>query len=241
MPYVRNSLPMSDSSRHPIGSAAADHPDRADRPVCVVSAHTLLGDLIESTLRARDLPVERALGVDLENVGAASHGCDLVLVCTWGLPRRGLQITRYLTSLDPNSRVLLIDDSVNDDEAQIFLRAGALAVVGLGVALVDVLGAIDAARRGDSTLRTRVKASESQRDDDTSPFARATPLTTRETEVLQLVVDGRTVSETARVLFLSSKTVRHHLSAIYAKLGVTNRTDAVIRGLRRGLVDLGHE
>jgi len=66
-------------------------------------------------------------------------------------------------------------------------------------------------------------------------------LTPREVEVLALVTAGRSNSEIADRLFVSENTVKTHLKNIHGKLGVTSRTQAVVRGLRLGLVSLQAE
>ena len=67
---------------------------------------------------------------------------------------------------------------------------------------------------------------------------RANPagLTQRETEVLALVVAGLRNAEIAEQLYLTPKTVSHHLSAIYTKLGVETRTEAAHAASRLGIV-----
>jgi DNA-binding NarL/FixJ family response regulator len=64
------------------------------------------------------------------------------------------------------------------------------------------------------------------------------PLTARETEVLQLLAQGLANKQIAAALQISEHTVKFHISSIYGKLGVTNRTEAVSLGARRGLVAL---
>jgi two-component system, NarL family, response regulator YdfI len=61
-------------------------------------------------------------------------------------------------------------------------------------------------------------------------------LTPRESEVLELVAQGLANKQIARELDISEHTVKFHISAIYRKLGVTNRTEAVRTGMRLGLV-----
>ncbi len=68
--------------------------------------------------------------------------------------------------------------------------------------------------------------------DAASPFA----LTTREREVLRLLVEGHSNSEIAAVLFISHKTVRFHVSNILSKFAVDSRTAAATFALRHGLL-----
>ena len=63
-------------------------------------------------------------------------------------------------------------------------------------------------------------------------------LTVREVEVLELLADGLSNKSIAARLGISGRTVKHHVAAICAKLGAENRTDAVTRGLRMGIVAL---
>ena len=64
------------------------------------------------------------------------------------------------------------------------------------------------------------------------------PLTARELEVLGHLADGLSNKAIAARLGISDETVKFHLSAIFGKLGATNRTDAVKQALRRGMVEL---
>ena len=65
-----------------------------------------------------------------------------------------------------------------------------------------------------------------------------TPLSERETEILQLIAKGISNNEAASMLGLSKATIRTHLEHIYAKLEVTNRVEAVTEGIRKGLIDV---
>src|SRR5947207_14241578 len=64
------------------------------------------------------------------------------------------------------------------------------------------------------------------------------PLTPRETQVLELVADGLPNKAIAATLGVSDETVKFHLASIFGKLGASNRTDAVRRALKRGLVTI---
>ena len=82
--------------------------------------------------------------------------------------------------------------------------------------------------------------------DPSSPFATRSleptelteALTAREQEVLELVAEGLSNKAMAAALGISDQTVKFHVAAIIAKLGATNRTDAVRRAVRRGLIAL---
>jgi DNA-binding NarL/FixJ family response regulator len=63
-------------------------------------------------------------------------------------------------------------------------------------------------------------------------------LSARELEVLQLVADGLALPEVAAALYISAKTVKNHLASIYQKLDARDRTQAVMRGVRIGIVKI---
>lgn len=73
---------------------------------------------------------------------------------------------------------------------------------------------------------------------DIDPTLSGEALTAREREVLLLLSEGLPNKLIARKLQISEHTVKFHVSSIYAKLGATSRTDAVSRGVRRGLITL---
>lgn len=62
------------------------------------------------------------------------------------------------------------------------------------------------------------------------------PLTPREQQVLELIAEGASNKHIAQTLVISEHTVKFHVSSIYAKLGAASRTDAINRGIRRGLI-----
>ena len=74
-------------------------------------------------------------------------------------------------------------------------------------------------------------------DDAVAPEAERV-VTKREEEVLQLIADGCSTSEVAQQLYISQKTVKNHLASIYQKLDARDRTQAVLRAVRMGIVRL---
>jgi DNA-binding NarL/FixJ family response regulator len=75
---------------------------------------------------------------------------------------------------------------------------------------------------------------------DAQPFAEqlAEPLSEREVEVLDLLAEGLSNKLIAHRLSISEHTVKTHIASIFAKLGASNRTEAVSQAIRRGLVML---
>lgn len=61
-------------------------------------------------------------------------------------------------------------------------------------------------------------------------------ITEREEQVLQLLADGLSTPEIAERLFISQKTVKNHLASIYEKIDARDRTQAVIRGIKMGII-----
>jgi DNA-binding NarL/FixJ family response regulator len=88
---------------------------------------------------------------------------------------------------------------------------------------------------GAPALLTGLLARRSRPDVESADLT-AQPLTGRELEVLQLAAEGMANKQIALSLGISEHTVKFHLSSIYAKLGVTGRTEAIRAGARRGLV-----
>jgi len=102
---------------------------------------------------------------------------------------------------------------------------------------VDVIAefsSVAAAQASDLDVDAIVIAPESRRDGD----AFAEPLTAREVQVLELLAEGLPNKSIAERLGISDQTVKFHVSSISGKLGAANRTDAVRRAVRRGLITL---
>ena len=116
----------------------------------------------------------------------------------------------------------------------------------LAVASIEVVaefGSLAAARGSDVDSDAIVVSSdtalnESRLPDDRDDHDIVEPLTPREIEVLELLAEGLPNKAIADRLKISDQTVKFHVSSISAKLGAVNRTDAVRRAVRRGLIAL---
>ena len=120
--------------------------------------------------------------------------------------------------------------------------AGARGYVAKDAEPEQLYAAIDVVLRGGTVLSTGVaaKLGEGIRQLDYTPGAyeqRRLALTDRELEILRLLATPRAPAQIAAEIFLSKKTVQNHISAIYRKLGVGSRSEAIIKGMDLHLID----
>jgi DNA-binding NarL/FixJ family response regulator len=117
------------------------------------------------------------------------------------------------------------------------MRAGASGYLLKDADDADIVRAVGAVADGDAIFgpgvaRRVIEFFSTKRPAVVAPFPE---LTARETEVLDLVAAGRSNSDIAATLYLSPKTVRNHLSNIFAKLRVADRSEAIVRARDAGL------
>lgn len=151
----------------------------------------------------------------------------------------GIEATRQLQTLAPECAVLML--TMYEDDATVFgaMRAGARGYLLKDAGHEDVANAVRAVVGGQAVFGSGVAArmlaffsADPAPDSAVYPFPQ---LTAREREVLELLATGRRTSEIAASLFLSPKTISNQLTAIFTKLGVADRTAAVVRARESGL------
>ncbi|UQN29176.1 response regulator transcription factor [Brachybacterium kimchii] len=147
----------------------------------------------------------------------------------------GAEATAALARRAPEVRVLVLTTFADDASIDAALRAGAAGYLTKDAGREEMVAAIRAAAEGgtplDSRIAGRVVAGLPEAQ-PTSVRERFPDLTAREAEVLELMGDGATNPEIAERLFLGVSTVKSHVNAIFAKLGVSERREAValVRG-----------
>jgi DNA-binding NarL/FixJ family response regulator len=116
------------------------------------------------------------------------------------------------------------------------LQAGATGFISRDASVGDLARAIIAAGRGEIVLppEIAVQSLMALAQGQTVEHEMVAPLSERETEVLRLLAQGFTNKDIAQALILSVRTVEAHLRAIFAKLGVSSRTEAALWAVQHG-------
>ncbi len=152
----------------------------------------------------------------------------------------GVEATRRIRQLLPDLRIIMLTMHADQDVVAAALRAGASGYLVKDCSIEEIAEAVRLAADEDASLTPDIAASmldEVRRlpgadsDDDRV-------VTRREEEVLQLIADGCSTVEVAERLYISQKTVKNHLASIYQKLDARDRTQAVLRAVRMGIVRL---
>ncbi|MFO7942456.1 MAG: response regulator transcription factor [Bacillota bacterium] len=190
---------------------------------------------------------------DIEVVGTVSDGLEALDACRQNpvdiilmdirMPRLdGIEATRRI--LDEYPRVRIIALTTFDDEELIVraLRAGARTYLLKDLPSEKLLETVRATMRGDVLFQPKIAArllasipemAEDGNDEESVSVLQF--LTPREAEILRLVASGLDNREIAAELVLSEGTVKNHISTIYSKLDVRDRTQAVLWAIRHGL------
>jgi DNA-binding NarL/FixJ family response regulator len=168
----------------------------------------------------------------------ADKGPDLVLMDLKMPIVNGVEATRQIATKYPDVKVLVLTTYADDEWVFDAIQAGASGYLLKDTPREELIRAI----RGTATGKTYVdpsvagKVLEQVSSRQTQPATLITSkLTEREAEVLRLIAKGLSNADIADRLFLSDGTVRNHVSAILAKLGVSDRTQAAVIAIQHGL------
>lgn len=179
---------------------------------------------------------------DVEVVGTAENGLTAlevirevtpdVVVLDHLMPNLdGMSVLARIKEEQLLAHVAMLSGAIFPEAVEQALRAGATAYLMKTAPTAEIVEAIRCAARSEVVLPPGVLAilREGLHHDHAT-------LTPREQEVLQYTAEGKCISEIAEALFLGERTVKRHLSGLYAKLGVHKAPQAVAEAMRRGLL-----
>jgi DNA-binding NarL/FixJ family response regulator len=218
--------------------------DQASAPVrlVLVDDHEMVIEGLKAMLATFDDRVEvvgQAVGAERALSVIAELDPDIVLCDVRMQGFSGLDLCKELRDADPDRKVVML--SVYDDEQYLFqaLRVGASGYLLKSISSDELVRQLESVHRGQTAIdpgmaaRAVDTAARIQRDEFWPGVRQG--LTQRESEILSFVVNGLSNRAIASKLVIGEETVKTHLSSIYRKLGVSDRTGAVATALREGI------
>ncbi len=221
-----------------------DSDSKESTNIIIADDHPLVRQALRSLLKSQS---------DFKVVGEASDGEEAVRLATQLVPdvmimditmpkMNGLVATRKIKTQCPSVKILVL--TVHSDSEHILgiLEAGAAGYLTKSVFGNEILSAVRSVMAGDSVLSNAVMQQilkiAFHQPDKTADVNIGESLTVRELEILKLAAMGMSNKDIAQKLNLSLQTVKGYSVSIFSKLRVGSRTEAVILGLRSGLLTL---
>lgn len=208
--------------------------------VLIVEDHPMFRDGLAAILaRAADVELVGMAADGREGIQLASELQPDIVLMDLNLPEvNGIDATREILRTSPHIGVVIVTMLGDNDSLFDAVRAGARGYLLKGATGEEILRSVRTAARGEAIFGAAVATRIIRYFGSGAPAATASQfadLTVREREVLDLIAAGRTNPEITRQLFLSPKTVRNHISNIFAKLQVADRAQAIVRARQAGL------
>jgi DNA-binding NarL/FixJ family response regulator len=178
---------------------------------------------------------------DVELVGAADGGEEAVALCASERPNvllldlampvvDGIEVTRRVVEVAPDTKVVLFTSFSDREGIEAALDAGAMGYLLKDAEPAEIRSAIQAAARGEAPLAPKAAAALLA-----GRNAREHPVELTPRDVLRLIVSGGSNKQVARKLGISEKTVKGHLTKLFQRIGVADRTQAALWAERNGI------
>lgn len=210
--------------------------------ILIADDHTLFRQGLKQLLEMEpDLRVVGEVASGAEAVREAERLRPDVVVLDVSMPGGGLEACAEIKRRMPGVGVVIL--TMHDDREYLLraLKAGADSYMVKDVDSANLAEAIRAVKEGRPYMHPKLAGAAlreiARRARSEKPTPAAFGLTEREVEVLRLVGRGASNREIAQALFISEKTAKNHLTHIFSKIGVTDRTQAALFAIRCGLVD----
>lgn len=207
--------------------------------ILVADDHSLFRDGLVSLLEAAGFEVVAQVGEGASAVEAALRLRPEAILLDITMPGvNGLEALRQIRAKWPEAQVVML--TASDDETDLFeaVEAGARGYLLKSLNADEFVDMLSGLARGEAAMTRQTTARLLTGFAHLSHPTLAS-LTERESELLQLMVQGLPNKEIAQAMSLSENTVKYHVKHILHKLGVQNRTEAAVQALRIGLLKPG--
>lgn len=196
--------------------------------------------LLSMLKRERDFTVVGEAGNGVEAVSKAKELSPDVILMDLRMPEMdGVEAMNQIREAKPDIKFVILTTYSDDDYIFRGIAAGARAYLLKDAPREDLFKAIRAVHRGESLIQPVVASKVLDRLTELSRRAPSSDeLSGRELEVLQLTAKGAANKEIGAALHISQSTVKTHISSIFQKLGVNDRTSAVTEALKKGIISL---
>jgi len=205
--------------------------------VLIADDHTILREGLRRILREN--PVLTVVGEATTGEEAVSLALELspdVVLMDVTMPHMsGIEATRRIRLVRPETRILMLTVSDKDEDLLSALKAGARGYLLKSAEAREVMDALQRVHAGEAILPPALIGRVLDELATPTPTAQEA-LSPRETEVLELVAEGLANKEIAAALSISENTVKTHVRHILDKLGLRSRTEAATYAVHQGLV-----
>ena len=227
------------------GNVQQPNTDSDGRPlrVLIVDDHDFFRAGVRSVLSEHGLEVVGEAPSATAALPLVSTRAPDVILMDLNMPgMSGIEATRRLSEDGVTVPVVVLTVSSAPEDVIDALEAGAAGYLLKNAPPDEIVRSVESAAAGDAPLSPRIarhlveRSRSRPRRSGSGPAPAVDPLSDRELEVLRLVAEGLDNSQIAAQIYLSPATVKRHVSSILTKLGVSNRVQAAIEGVQRGLI-----
>jgi DNA-binding NarL/FixJ family response regulator len=198
--------------------------------------------------QADDIVITAEASTEGDLVNAVVTGIPDVVLLDISLASDGMDLARVVKQHVPSVAVIVISPSPNDEGLFNAIKARAAGYVSRNIASEELINIIRRAAKGEYPLndnflsQPKVAAQVLEQFQDFSwgkgVESFVSPLTPRETEILNYMAKGYLNKQIANMLDISEQTIKNHVTSILRKLDANARTQAVITAVRRGIISL---